>query len=252
MFRSFAVALLAAVQVLSSTAVAGATGASSPSAANTAASQESENPITDQGGNYQYRSYINKVTPNIPGLKVQVLEFADRLQLNNQTGQTVTVYGYSGEPYARVLAGGAVQLNTRSPAYYLNQSFYAAVTVPSSASSSAAPNWSVIDRTSALEWHDHRIHWMSPVPPSSVKDKSTRTKIFDWRVPIQVGSRKGAIEGVLFWTPENSKTPTGAIVALVVIVLAGLALVFFVRKRRRGSPGSGPANKSERTVREAW
>jgi LPXTG-motif cell wall-anchored protein len=57
---------------------------------------------------------------------------------------------------------------------------------------------------------------------------------------------------VLFWTPENSKTPTSAIVALVVIVLAGLALVFFVRKRRRGSPGSGPANKSERTVREAW
>ncbi len=59
-----------------------------------------------------------------------MLEFADRLLLRNGTGKTVTVYGYSGEPYARVLGSGAAEQNKRSPAVYLNTNFYANVTVP--------------------------------------------------------------------------------------------------------------------------
>ena len=42
----------------------------------------------------------------MPGLSVEVLEFADRLLLRNHTGKTVTIYGYSGEPYARLLPNG--------------------------------------------------------------------------------------------------------------------------------------------------
>ena len=58
---------------------------------------------TIQGSSYHYRTYITSITPRAPGLSVEVLEFADRLLLRNHTGKTVTVYGYSGEPYARVL-----------------------------------------------------------------------------------------------------------------------------------------------------
>ena len=68
----------------------------------------------------------------MPGLKLEVLEFADRLVLTNHTGKTVTIYGYQGEPYARVLADGAVEENVHSPAYYLNQNFYGDVNVPAS------------------------------------------------------------------------------------------------------------------------
>ena len=123
---------------------------------------ESGNPINDQGCNYDYRSNITSITPEVPGLNLQVLEFADRLVLTNHTGQTVTIYGYSGEPYARVLANGTAEQNARSPATYLNTNFYANVTVPPSASASAPPQWVVVDRTGQFEWHDHRIHWMSP------------------------------------------------------------------------------------------
>jgi hypothetical protein len=203
--------------------------------------QESNSPINDQGSSYHYRSYIDTIDPKVAGLSLQVLEFADRLALTNHTGKTVTIYGYGGEPYARVQAGGTVEVNTRSPAYYLNQSFYGDVTVPPSASSSAPPHWTVVDRTGRFEWHDHRIHWMSPVLPPQVKDQSKRTKIFNWKVPIQVGTSKGAVNGQLFWTPEvGSKTPTAAIVALVVIVLLGLLLVVFVRRRRTASPAGDP------------
>ncbi len=239
MLRRPTVAVLGVLTLLSLPAPSSAraqASAKSPAA-------ESGNPINDQGSSYDYRSNITAVTPRVPGLQLEVLEFADRLLLTNHTGKTVTVYGYEGEPYARVLANGTVQVNKRSPAYFLNQNFYGQVTVPPSASATAAPEWTVLDRTGQLEWHDHRIHWMSPIPPSKVKNASKRTKIFDWQVPIRVGSTPGAIDGVLLWVPAGgSSAPTAAIVALAAIVVASIALVLFVRRRRRrAGPGSGPS-----------
>ena len=256
MFRRLTVAALGAL-LLAAPAAARAQNAAAPSA------PESGSPINDQGSNYNYRSTITSIAPSQPGLQLEVLEFADRLVLTNHTGKTVTVYGYQGEPYARVLADGAVEVNTRSPAYYLNQNFYGDVNVPSSASPTATPDWTVIDRTGQLEWHDHRIHWMSPALPPQVKNKGKRTKIFNWQVPIQVGATPGTVDGQLFWVPEEgTKTPIAAIVALAVIVIAGLAFVFVVRKRRRGPPREdrttstvadrGSPNEPDRPTREAW
>jgi hypothetical protein len=212
---------------------------SATAATSSALSKESSNPIDDQGSSYEYRSNITAIAPSVPGLSVEVLEFADRLLLRNHTGKTVTIYGYEGEPYARVLANGTAEQNVRAPATYLNTNFYAQVTVPPIASSSAPPKWEVVDRTGEFEWHDHRIHWMSPVPPASVKNKTTRALIFDWQVPIAVGSTKGAISGQLFWTPENSKAPLAIIIVGAVIVLAGLAFVVYVRRRRARAAATG-------------
>jgi hypothetical protein len=196
--------------------------------------QESGSPINDQGSSYHYRTYITRVVPSVPGLSLHVLEFADRLIMVNHTGKTVTVYGYQQEPYARMLANGTVEVNLHSPAYYLNQNFYGDVIVPASAASpSATPQWAVIDRAGQFEWHDHRIHWMSPLLPPEVTNRAKRTKIFEWEVPIRVGAQPGTIYGQLFWVPEEgTKTPVAAIAALVVIVLGGVALVVVVRRRR--------------------
>jgi hypothetical protein len=229
-------------------------GVSGVAGAAPSTSTESSNPINDQGSSYEYRSNITSVTPSVPGLSFQVLEFADRILMTNHTGKTVTIYGYDGEPYARVLANGTAEQNVRSPASYLNTNFYAQVTVPPIADPSAPPKWEVIDRTGQFEWHDHRIHWMSPVAPTKVKNKSKRTLIFSWAVPISVGSAKGAIDGQLFWTPESSKAPLAVIILGVAIVLAGLAFVVFVRRRRaRGTlAGGGPARGLDGSVEEAW
>ncbi len=203
--------------------------------------QETGNPIDDQGSSYDYRSNITQITPVFPGLSVEVLEFADRLVLRNHTGKTVTIYGYEGEPYARVLANGTAEQNARAPATYLNTNFYANVNVPSSATPRAPPQWEVVDRTGEFEWHDHRIHWMSPVRPSKVTDPGKRTWIFDWKVPISVGATKGSIDGELFWTPENSKASLAVIILGVVIAVAGVLFVLFVRRRRAGAAGGGGA-----------
>ncbi len=226
-----------------------------PVKAGQAATQESGNPINDQGSSYHYRTYIRSITPKVPGLSVEVLEFADRLLLRNHTGKTVTVYGYSGEPYVRILPDGSAEQNRRSPAVYLNTNFYANVKVPPSANASFAPRWEAVDRTGQFEWHDHRIHWMSPVTPSQVKDTGKRTKIFDWTVPIAVGTQKGMISGELFWVPNNSKAPTGAFVALIVIILLAIGTVVLVRRRRgpRASAGDSAGQSVEPDEqREAW
>ncbi len=202
-------------------------------AASSSVASESGNPINDQGSNFNYRSTITNVTPDVRGLSLQVLAFADRLLLINHTGKTVTIDGYSGEPYARILEDGTVEQNVHSPAVYLNTNFYADVTVPPSASATDPPAWAVLDKTGQFEWHDHRIHWMSPVTPPEVKNKSKLTKIFDWTVPISVGPQKAAVNGVLFWTPEDSKAPVGAIVALVILLVGGVGLAITVRRRRR-------------------
>ncbi len=220
--------------------------------------QASATPGADQGSNANFRSYITGVTPAAHGLQVQILAFADRLQIYNHTGRTVTIFGYQGEPYARLLADGTVQLNERSPALYLNTSFYGGGSVPSSANPSAPPQWATVYKTGAFQWHDHRIHWASPQTPPQVTDKSKRTLIFNWTVPISVGSTPGAIRGQLFWAPDASTASIGAYIVLAVIAVLGLLLVVVVRRRRARPPGSpaGPGGETTPTVadatREAW
>ena len=201
-------------------------------------------------GNPNYRSVIHGVTPAVPGVKLQVLNFDDRLQLDNRTGKTIVVQGYQKEPYARLLADGTVEVNHNSPAFYLNDDRFAQAKVPATAKPTATPAWQVVDRTGTFQWHDHRIHWMSTVPPKQVTDKSKRTKVFDWNVPLQVGQRRASVTGSLFWQPKpGGGIPTGALVALVALAALGLGAVFVVR-RRRGEL-DGPATSGEAQP-EAW
>src|SRR3954467_4050642 len=119
-------------------------------------------------GNPNYRSVIDRVSPKVSGLRLQVLNLDDRLELQNTTGKTVIVRGYQGDPYARLLADGTVQVNRNSPAFYLNNDRLGQAKVPSTAKASATPQWQAVDRAGRFQWHDHRIHWMSTVPPKQV------------------------------------------------------------------------------------
>jgi hypothetical protein len=199
-------------------------------------------------GNPNYRSVVDGVTPKVPGVRLQVLNLDDRLELQNTSGRTVLVKGYNGEPYARILADGTVQVNRRSPAFYLNDDRFAQVKVPADAKPGATPQWQVVDKAGRFQWHDHRIHWMSQIPPTQVTDKSKRTKVFDWQVPLQVGATKGAINGTLFWQPRaGGGAPVGAYAGLGLIALLGLGAVAAVRRRR--AEVESPAPRAEV---EAW
>jgi hypothetical protein len=186
------------------------------------------------GGNPDFRSEFRVIAPAVPGLEVQVLNYDDRLLLINRTGKTVLVRGYEREPYARLRSDGKVEVNRRSPSYYLNEERYGGTPVPQNASPDAPPRWSEVSRTGRFETHDHRIHWMSKgTTPPQVTDEGKRTKVFDWRVPIVVGAQPAALTGTLFWEPSSSGgIPTAAIIALAALVVLTVALYVLSRRVR--------------------
>jgi len=191
-------------------------------------------PALAHQGNVNYRSVLDGVTPPQTGLEVEVLNYDDSLQVRNETGETVVVDGYEDEPYVRLSADGTVAVNRNSPAYYLNDDRYGDAPVPESADASAAPDWEVVDRTGQYVWHDHRIHYMSTDTPAQVTDTSKRTKIFDYRVPVQVGDQDAAITGTLFWVGEEGGFPIVPFAVLGVVVIGGIAVVVLRRRPRSG------------------
>jgi hypothetical protein len=198
-------------------------------------------------GNPNFRSKVSRVTPPIDRLEVQVVNFDDSLELRNRTGRTVVVEGYRGERYLRIAADGTVSVNHRSPTYYLNEDRFAeGVKVPPEATPKATPDWHEVDRVGRYTWHDHRIHWMAHTVPPQVKDGGKRTKVFDWKIPIRVGTQPATIAGSLVWVgKDDSGIPVAAVIALVAVALAGLGLVLVVRRRRRRPAAAAPA-------KEAW
>jgi hypothetical protein len=198
-------------------------------------------------GNPNYRSVIDQVAPKLPGVRLQVLSLDDRLELQNTSGKTVIVKGYQGEPYARILGDGTVQVNHNSPAFYLNNDRTSTGKVPASAKAGATPDWQIVDRAGRFQWHDHRIHWMSTIAPKQVTDKTKRTKVFAWKVPLQVGTTNASVDGTLFWAGTGGGgTPVGAYGGLALIALLGLGAVLVVRRRRGADAPVGAAEI------EAW
>jgi hypothetical protein len=201
-------------------------------------------------GNPNYSSEVKGLARPVPGITIQVLGFDDRMQILDRSGKTVVVYGYNGEPYARILPDGTVQENSRSPAYYLNQDRFAEVQVPATANPDAPPDWTDVSNGGELTWHDHRMHWMSPTTPAKVKDKGKRTKIFDYRIPLRIAGRPDAIQGTLYWVGSSSGAPIAAIVSLVAVVLLAIAgSIWFRRRRRRDDDDRGAEPEP---AAEAW
>jgi hypothetical protein len=219
----------------------------------------STSPALAHEGNPDYRSVIDRVTPQVPGVSFEVLSYDSYMQLLDQHGHEVVIDGYEGEPYARVLKDGTVQVNEHSPALYLNDTRFPTSQVPPIANPKAPPKWKTVDDSGTFLWHDHRMHYGSTATPPQVTDTSRKTKIFDYTIPLRIDGKKGAIDGTLYWvgSPKASKLPF--ILAGIVIVLGGGALVLLARRRRDRDEGDGAdAEDGERSERddepakEAW
>ncbi len=202
-------------------------------------------------GNPNFRSEITGFDPATSGLDAQVLNFDDSIQLTNDTGEEIVILGYEGEPYVRISADGTVEVNTNSPAYYLNEDRFAEAPVPDSADPKAEPEWKEVDGTGQFSWHDHRSHYMAQGTPPQVEDESVETKVFDYEIPIEVGGQPAAIDGTLTWVGEAGGFPLVPFVILAVVGVALIAFALIVRRRR--DSGGGPGDDHEAgEAKEAW
>jgi len=213
-------------------------------------------PAAAHEGSPKYKSVFEGIQPGIPGLKAEVLGFDNQYELVNRSGKTILVYGYTHEPYARILPDGTVEVNQHSPALYLNEDRFATSPVPASASAKAAPLWKVQDKAGRFTWHDHRMHWMAHTVPPEVSDQHKKTKVFDYSIPLSVNGRPAKLTGTLYWLGTPKGAPTAAIVALIAVGVAALAFVLFVRRRRHPRPSASSAGPDPGGTRpsdaQAW
>ncbi len=186
----------------------------------------------NSSGNPSYNSVIRAITPATPGLSARVLGHDNLLKLDNHSRQTVVVYGYNGDQYARLLGDGTVQLNLRSPAFYLNEYRFGDQRVPAYADAHGPPQWRTMDHSGELVWHDHRIHVAkSGGPPQGT---ARNTLLHSYRIPLRVGSQPGAVSGDLYWVGSHGQT-SWALFALPPITLLLVLLVLDTRRRARAS-----------------
>jgi hypothetical protein len=187
-----------------------------------------------------FRSAVESIRPAQSGLTVRVLDSDDELQLRNETGRTIVILGYGGEPYLRFSADGVFR-NSRSPAAYLNLDRYAKVDVPEEADPKAPPRWERVASGAIWAWHDHRIHWMSPIDPPRVRANPDRPQhVFDWLVPARIEGRRLAISGTLDYAPpEDERSLLPLVIGAAVGVGATAVAIFFLVRRRGRSRTAG-------------
>lgn len=184
------------------------------------------------GGNPDYRSVIDQVRPPVAGLELEVIDYDADVRMTAPAGVRIDIPGYDGEPYARILADGTVQINKRSPSAYLNTDRYGSISVPEEADAKATPVWETTRDDGIFQWHDHRSHWMSPEPPERLKGVTERTKVFDYEIPIKADGKPATIAGTLYWVGPDSGPKLPFIVAGIAVILLGFAAVLIARRRR--------------------
>jgi hypothetical protein len=183
------------------------------------------------GGALGFTSSVTGVTPAVPGVTVRVLDRDDRLELRNPTGKEIVVLGYDGEPYLR-FDGGDVFRNARSPATYLNEERFGGVKLPADADSKAPPRWERVSRQGRYDWHDHRIHWMSPILPPKVRAAEDEPHhVFDWKVPLRVDGQAVTVAGSLGYAPPPDEFEPLLLLPLVALILGGGGFWWWRRRR---------------------
>lgn len=206
----------------------------------------SAGPALAHEGNPNYRSDID---PPPAGVSASMLNYDDSVELTVEAGHEVIVAGYESEPYLRFRADGTVEVNRRSPSGYLNEDRYGDADVPAAADADAPPEWERVGDHGRYAWHDHRAHYMSKSLPPAVMDESVETKVFDWRVPVELDGRRTAITGTLFWDPADDGGVSPAVAAgLGAAVLASLVLAVWRIRSRRSTGGDADVYPQ----REAW
>lgn len=179
----------------------------------------------DPAGPTHFRSTVTEVVTagdDPTGFEVEILGGDAFLVVRADPGTEVEVPGYEGEPYVRIASDGAVELNTRSPARWLNDARFGAseIDVPPQADADAPPEWEFVARDGEYGWHDHRIHFMSPaLPPSVDASLNEPQRVSEWAVPLVVDGRDVELRGELDWVPGPA--PALAVGTVLLAVAAG-------------------------------
>ena len=185
--------------------------------------------------NRGFRSTVSEIRPVVFEIKAVMLGGDDELKLTNKTGKPLLIKGYEGEPYLLFNESGVLE-NRLSPAAYLNDERFGDVDLPPGVDAKKAPTWVGVSGGNTYSWHDHRAHWMSPIPPPRVRrEPDQEHHIFNWRIPAELDGKPLVIAGRLEYYPPPKEGASWVLVASAVAGgLALLAGASYLLARRRG------------------
>jgi hypothetical protein len=181
-----------------------------------------------------YRHIMLTDSRPVAGLEVEEVlgRTVPTLTLDNQTGETITILGRDGEPFAR-LNGEFVEANLASPTWVeVSQSIRVVPTVKADAS--APPLWRRISEGPRWSWPDYRSRPPDTELPPTTLAKGGSVMVKRWAVPLEVGSRRLEIRGLTEFVPMN--TPTGSsssrlpMATSALVAVAGAAFLVFRRR----------------------
>ena len=159
------------------------------------------------------------------------------LALDNQTGETITILGREGEPFAR-LNGEFVEANLASPTWVeVSQSMRVVPTVQADAS--APPQWRRISEGPRWSWPDFRSRPPDTELPRTTLAKGGRVVVKRWAIPLEVGSRRVEIRGFTEFVPINATTnrsASGLPLAASALGVVTVAALLLLRARRVSRP----------------
>jgi hypothetical protein len=182
-----------------------------------------------------YRHTILTDSRPVAGLEVEKVlgRTVPTLTLDNQTGESITILGRDGEPFAR-LNGEFVEANLASPTWVeVSQSVRVVPTVKADAS--APPQWQRISEGHLWSWPDYRSRPPDTELPPTTLAKGGRVTVKRWSVPLEIGSRRLEIRGVTEFVPIQGSTVASSsrlpLAAAAVVLVAAAAFLLF-RSRR--------------------
>lgn len=141
-----------------------------------------------------FTARVTSASPEVPGYDLVPLAATAAFEVHAEPGTVVDILGYDGEPYLRIDADGAAFANVNSETYWANESSVD----DAPASVGGEPDWQWQVGGGAIEWHDHRIHWMSPDAPVVGDDLVAQT----WTVDLVVGGTPVTVNGDLLVNPD--------------------------------------------------
>jgi hypothetical protein len=183
----------------------------------------------------QYRHTILTDSRPVAGLEVEAVpgRMVPTLTLGNKTGETITILGRDGEPFAR-LTGEFVEANLASPTWVeVSQSFRVVPTVKADAS--VPPQWQQISQGPMWSWPDYRSRPPDTELPPTTLAKGGSVVVKRWAVPLEVGSRRLEIRGITEFvplTPPTKRSSSGLLAGVAVMIVAAAAVLLLLRTRR--------------------
>ena len=157
-------------------------------------------------GASEFTPIVERIAPEADGLEIRVAYSANyQFVVDNTTGQELTVFADSGEPFLRIGPEGVFG-NFASPTWYQARAPEGLEELPEGVRPGAdvTANWKQVSRQPSYGWFDHRLHPAGSEKFVSDEIRASKKPVAvgaPWKVTIRLGDTDGEISGRFEFQP---------------------------------------------------